>query len=248
MGKIKYLIYSLVFLGGLFFLLSPEVLPNNTQLKEVFNSTPQNDIIVIFNSGGWGDTPLREAQDFAPIIQGIQDTVSQWGYSSIVVPYERTEGSLLGKISGAKETFQLFRKQAEDFSRDIDDFLNKNPGKKIIIAGLCNGGIFTNRVMESVPNRIKNRVYAIEVGVPFWEETSNSDNIIIVNDKEEDPLFRGEAKILFSTLFKGMSKWFLAKISGESVSLAQFFYMPGHQYSWGEVQPEVVSFLERKLR
>ena len=248
MGKIKYLIYSLVLLGGVFFLFSPEVLPGNSQFKEVFNSPPKNDVIVIFNSGGWGNTPLKEAKDFAPIIQGIQDTVSQWGYSSIVVPYERTENSFLGKVSGAKETFHLFKNQAEDFSRDINDFLKKNPGKKIIIAGLCNGGIFANRVMENISSGIKNQVYAIEVGVPFWEETSSSDNILIVNDKEEDPLFRGEAKILFSTLFKGMSRWSLAKISGESVSLAQFFYMPGHQYSWSEVQPEVVSFLERKLR
>jgi len=248
MGKIKYLIYSLVFLGGLFFLLSPEALPSNAQLKEVFNSSPEDDIIVIFNSGGWGNTPLNEAQDFAPIIRGIQDTVSQWGYSSIVVPYERTENSFLGKISGAKETFQLFRRQAEDFSRDIGDFLKRNPTKKIIVAGLCNGGIFTNRVMENIPNDIKNQVYAVEVGVPFWEKTSNSDNILIVNDREEDPLSRGEAKTLFSTLFKGMSRWSLAKISGEDIGISQFFYMPGHQYSWPEVQPEVVYFLERKLR
>ena len=248
MGKIKYLIYSLVFLGGLFFLLSPEVLPSNVQLREIFNSPPQNDIIVVFNSGGWGNTPLKEAQDFAPIIQGIQDTVSEWGYSSIVVPYERTENSFFGKVSGAKETFQLFKKQAEDFSQDINDFLKKNPSKKIIIAGLCNGGIFTNRVIENISSGSKNQVYAIEVGVPFWEETSNSDNILVVNDKEEDPVFRGEAKTLFSTLFKGMFKWSLAKVSGENVSFFQFFYMPGHQYSWPEVQPEVVSFLERKLR
>jgi len=69
-----------------------------------------------------------------------------------------------------------------------------------------------------------------------------------VNDREEDPLSRGEAKTLFSTLFKGMSGWSLAKISGGSISLSQFFYMPGHQYSWPEVQPEVVYFLERKLK
>ncbi len=248
MGKIKYLIYSLVFLGGLFFLLAPEVLPSNAQLKEVFSLPPEDDIIVVFNSGGWGNTPLNEAQDFSPIIQGIQDTVSQWGYSSIVVPYERTEDSFLGKISGAKETFQLFRKQAESFSQDINDFLRRNPGKKIIIAGLCNGGIFTNRVMENISNGIEDRVYAVEVGVPFWEKTSNSDNILIVNNAEEDPLSRGEAKTLFSTFFKGMSKWSLAQISGENAGIAQFFYMPGHQYSWPEVQPEVVSFLERKLR
>jgi len=248
MGKAKYLIYSLVFLGGMFFLLSPEVLPGNAQFKEVFSSSPQSDIIVVFNSGGWGNTPLEEAQDFAPIIQGIQDTVSQWGYNSIVVPYERTESSFLGKVSGAKETFRLFKKQAQDFSQDIDGFLKRNPGKKVIIAGLCNGGIFANRIMKNIPSSLENQVFAVEVGVPFWEEPSSPGNILMVNDSKEDPLSRGEAKTLFSTLFKGMSKWSLAQISGENVSIAQFFYMPGHQYTWPEVQPEVVSFLERKLR
>ena len=248
MGKIKYLIYSLVFLGGVFFLFIPEVLPGNSQFREVFNSPPENDVIVIFNSGGWGNTPLKEAKDFAPIIQGIQDSISQWGYSSIVIPYERTENSFYGKISGAKEMFQLFEKQAEDFSQNINDFLKKNPGKKIIIAGLCNGGIFVDKVMENISSSFKNQVYAIEVGVPFWKETLSSDNVLTVNNNKEDPLVKGEAKTLFSTLFKGMSGWSLAKVSGQNIGLSQFFYMPGHQYSWPEVQPEVVSFLERKMR
>ncbi len=45
------------------------------------------DVIIIFNSGGWGNTPLEKAEDFATIIRGIQETLNQWGYNSIVVSY-----------------------------------------------------------------------------------------------------------------------------------------------------------------
>ena len=91
------------------FLFGPEVWPENIQFEELLNSTSQSDVIIIFNSGGWGNTPLEEAKDFAPIIEGIQEILKEWGYNSLVIPYTRAKDDLSGKITGARDFLNSFQ-------------------------------------------------------------------------------------------------------------------------------------------
>jgi len=247
MRKIKYLLFTLIISGSLFFLFSPEVFPDNLQFNKFLNSNPQNDVIIIFNSGGWGNTPLEKAEDFTPIIEGIEKTLNEWGYNSIVVPYERTKDTFLGKITGIKGTVLSFPNQAETLSKEIEKFLRENPSKKIIMAGLSNGAAFVNETMGKLSKETKEAVFAIEIGTPFWEKTFNSENILLLNNKNKDPLVKGELKTLFFTFLKAPFKLISAKISGLNLTFSQALYMSGHQYSWIKVKPDVISFLEKKL-
>jgi len=56
---------------------------------------------------------LEEAEDFAPIIEGIEETLNEWGYNSIVIPYERTKDSFFGKIAGARDFLNSFKSSSE---------------------------------------------------------------------------------------------------------------------------------------
>jgi len=248
MKKIKYLLIVSIILGGLFFLFSRETFPDNLQFNKFINSNPQDDVIIIFNSGGWGNTPLERADDFLPIAKGIQETLNEWGYNSIIVPYNRTKDSFLGTIGGIKGTIFSFQNQTEKLSGNIEDFLKENPGKKIIITGLSNGAAFANEIMEKLSKDKNSAVFAIEVGTPFWEKTSNSEDILVLNNEGKDPLVKGDIKILFSTILKMPLRWFWAKISGKNINFSRAFYMPNHAYSWADVKPEVNSFLEEKLK
>jgi len=248
MKKIKYSFIILIFLGSLIFLFSPEVFPEIGNFQEFLNSASQNDVIIIFNSGGWGNTPLEKAEDFAPIIEGIQETLNEWGYNSMVIPYERTKNSFFGKITGIKGTIWAFRNQAEPLSKEIEEFLKKNPSKKIIMAGLSNGAAFVDDTMGEISDNIKNQVLAIEVGVPFWKKKLDSENILLLNNQGKDPLSKGEIKVLFSVLFKAPLRWLLAKVSGENITFSQALYFSGHEYSWIKVKPDITSFLESKLK
>jgi len=248
MKKVKYFLIFLTVFGGLLFLFNPEVFPENFQFREFLNSNPQDDIIIIFNSGGWGNTPLEKADDFSPIITGIQETLNEWGYNSIVVPYNRTKDSFLGTIGGVKGTIFSFQNQTEKLSKNIEDFLKENPGKKIIITGLSNGAAFANEIMEKLSKDKNSAVFAIEVGTPFWKKTLNSENILVFNNGGKDPLVKGDVKILFSTILKMPFRWLSAKISGKNLNFSRAFYMPNHAYSWTDIKPEVNSFLEEKLK
>lgn len=245
--RIKYLIiigiFFLFLLGSLFF--NFEQFPENFQSPKFLDLATQNDVIIIFNSGGWGNTPLEKAEDFAPIVKGIQETLNNWGYNSIILEYTRTKDDLSGKITGIKEFLNSFSSSSEILAEKVK-FLTENlPDKKIIIAGLSAGGAFVDETMKKIGNEAK--VYAIAAGIPFWHNTFESENILQLNNNGKDSLSKGEIKSLILTLIKAPFKWIGAKIRGGNLSFSQALQIPGHRYSWSEIKPDVIPFLENKL-
>jgi len=246
--SIKCFTLVLIISGGLLFLFNPEVFPENFQFQNLLNSAPQNDVIIIFNSGGWGNTPFDKAEDFAPIIKGIQETLSEFGLNSIVIPYERTENNFLGKMTAIKDMRRSFQDQAGKLAGDIDEYLRKNPSQKIIMAGLSNGGAFVDETMKKISNGLKDDVLVIEAGTPFWEKPKDFENGLILDNGGKDALSKGEIKILISSLIKTPLRWILAKILDENLSLFQISnqYLT-HEYKWDEVRPQITSFLKSKF-
>ncbi len=249
MQKLKYLILFSALSAGLLILFGPIVLPDNFQLPEISQSVQNKDVIIIFNSGGWGNTPLDKAKDFAPVVEGIQQTLNQLGYNSIVLPYQRTRENLLGKISGAKEFFNSFSNSSQDLAAKIEA-LNKNfPDKKIILAGLSNGGDFVSETYRKLSFKVQNSVYAITAGTPFWADNFKSNNILQLNNNGKDSLVEGNVKPLLSTALAAPFKWFWAKLNEQNISFSQVFQINGHDYSWNspKISSVIVSFLDSKL-
>ncbi len=249
MKKIKQLTLVLVLLGSLFFLFGPEIIPENLQFQEILNSATNNDVIIIFNSGGWGNTPLEKAKDFTPIIKEIQETLEGWGYNSLVIPYTRTKDDLLGKVAGTKDFLNSFNSSSENLAEKVD-FLTENfPNKKIIMTGLSNGATFAEETMEKVSTKTRNSVYTIAAGVPFWHDNSESENILLLDNNGKDALSKGKLKLLALTLIKTPFKWISSKVNGQNLTFSQAIQVPGHQYFWesSEVGPQIVSFLENKF-
>jgi len=251
MKKIKYLIFILIISGSLFFLFGPEILPENLQFQQALNSTLINsDVIIIFNSGGWGNTPLEEAEDFAPAIKGIEKTLDSWGYHSVVIPYKRTKNGLWGKLWGIKDSFSSFRFSSENLAEKVE-FLTENlPDKKIIIAGLSNGASLVDESMEKISENTQNSVYAITAGIPFWSEPYESQNTLHLNNNKKDALVTGEIKSLVFSLIKAPFVWIGAKINGQNIPFSKAIQAQGHDYCWSspEVGPEIVTFLRYKFR
>ncbi len=115
------------------------------------------------------------------------------------------------------------------------------------MAGLSNGGIFTNRTMIKVSENQRNSVFVVEVGIPFWENVLKSDNVLLLNNKGKDALFEMDLKILVWAFLKAPYQWFLAQVSREELSFSQALYLPGHYYSWDSVALEIESFLKEKF-
>lgn len=250
MKILKYFIFISIILSGLLFLFGPEVIPENFQLQEILNKVKNKDVIIVFNSGGWGNTPLEKAEDFAPVIEEIQKTLQGFGYNSIVIPFNRTKNTLTGKFSGAKDFLRYFESSSDILAQDLEFLAEKFPNKKIIITGLSAGGALANETIERMSDKARNSVYAIAAGTPFWIKTPKSENVLQLNNGGKDTLAIGEVKSLLLSLIEAPFRWILTKLDTQNVNFSQMTQIAaGHYYSWSspEVGSQIVNFLENKL-
>jgi len=235
MKTLEHFILPFIILLALIFFFSPVTLPENIQLAEVLDSEDNNEVIVIFNSGGWGNTPLEETEDLAPIVRGIESTLNEWGYKSIVVPYNRTKDGFFGKITGIRELLNSFKNSSKDLANKVELIAKSFPNKKIVITGLSNGASFVSETYEKISEEIEDSVYAVAVGTPFWTKTQESDNILQLSNNGKDTLVEGKIGSLLLALVK-------APFIGA-------FRASGHEYSWSspDVNSQIVAFLEDKF-
>lgn len=248
MKKARYIFFIFILLISLFLILSPDVIPENIQVQEILDGAQDSDIIIFFNSGGWGNTSLEKADDFGPIIREIQKTLSDWGYESFVVPYSRTKSGFLGKIDGVKDFLNYFERSSDALAEEIEFLSEKLPDKKILITGLSVGGAFAVRTYDKVSESAKDSILAITAGIPFWTGCPDSQNVLTLDNAGRDSLASGKIGNLVFSLVGSPVKWISTKISGENLSfnwvMNQFV---GHSYSWDTSSSEIISFLGERM-
>lgn len=237
-------IFFPLFLTIIFFFFRLRFRMNVEQFRKFLQSAHKNDIIIIFNPGGWGYTPLEKSDDFSPVVEGIKKTLCDLGHNPIIIPYLRAKNSFLGKITVIKEALNSFNEH-NVFSEEVEDFLNKNPDKKVIMVGLSFGAYFVDKVMEKFSESFKNRIFAIELGSPFWKNPS-PENILRFNNDGADPISKGEIKGVTKGFFRIYFKWILEVIFGRKISLSEMLHFKGHDYSWLRLEPEITPFLEKQ--
>jgi pimeloyl-ACP methyl ester carboxylesterase len=230
------------------FFLQPEAAPGAAREKELLDLAADRDVIIIFNSGGWGKTPPKAASDFAPILAGIQDSLAQRGYSSLITPFIRTPRGLTGEIEDTKDLMGSFKYSSEALAREVEFIMNNSPSKKVIIAGLSNGGGLTERAMQRLAERPG--IYAIVAGVPRWYQIYNSDRVLYLDNNGKDKLAVGDYRAIAAAVIKAPFKWLWAKIKHQNLSLALAIDITGHDYPWSstEVGPPVVNFINTHFK
>jgi len=243
-----FVIIVIGFVSWFVFFLEPEAAASTTEEKELLDLATSKDVIIVFNSGGWGNATLKEATDFTPILAGIQQTLAELGYSSVITPFVRTPGGLLGKISDEKDLMDSFRYSSEILASEIEFVIDNSPGKQVIIAGFSNGGDLTLKTMKRLAN--KPGIYAIVAGVPWWYQNFNSDSILHLTNNGQDTLVAGDYGAVALAVIESPFKWIWAKIHRRNLSLAQAIEFPGHDYPWvsREVGPPIVKFLDAKIK
>ena len=222
-GLLILLTFGFILWFGLF--LKPETTPGPADEKALLDTAASKDVIIVFNSGGWGNTSREEAADFAPILAGIQETLAQSGFSSVVTPFVRTSSGLLAKMADFKDIIYSFKYSSEVLAGEVESVIDNYPDKQVIIAGLSNGGGLTQGAMKMLAD--KPGVYGIVVGVPWWYGSFNSDSILRLDNNGKDTLAAGDYKLLALAVIEAPFKWILAKIQGQKLSFAWLSSIPG---------------------
>jgi len=211
---------------------------NERIFKKTFEEAEEkSDIVIIFNSGGWGVVKYEDAYDLNPIIEQIKKHFK--GKIVSIIPYYRTENHLIGRIAHVKDYLAGFAKE----SRQVASILNCSK-KNIILIGLSNGAFLVDRTMERLIS--KKNIISIEFGKPFFWGKSKNENILLIND-ERDALSNGNFFKLLKTLILFPINWVKNVVFKRKIAFGLALRIDGHIYEWKKYKEEIVGFLNKKI-
>jgi len=209
-------------------------------VKEFKKEIKKNDIIIIFNAGGWGTVPYEKAFDLNPFSDFIKDYLKEKGYKVSIIQYFRTEDHLIGRLGYIKDYILDFKKQSSHISSII-----KETEKKIILIGLSNGALLVDEIMEKVKD--KENIFSIEIGKPFFGVHSENKNILLIRNPE-DRLCNKDFVELFKSLFIfAPLRWLKNLILGEGISFNSSVEIKGHNYILQKHKIKISNFIDEKI-
>ncbi|MEO0079585.1 MAG: hypothetical protein ABIK44_02760 [candidate division WOR-3 bacterium] len=222
--------------------------PPDFQLRELTSLPLELDVVVVPNQGGWGNVPLEKTGDLLPNVIGLRQLLAEQGLKSVAVPFYRTTGANPNYFATLTELFGFHHTVAQDLAGEIARLLKCHPRIKVIMIGLSNGATIADAAMNLLPAAVRDNVYAIELGTPFWRHLTRSDNILHILGSGADPLANGDADILLANLLQGVVRITIARLNGLRPRFEEVFHLPGHFYTWENIRPRVADFLDRRLR
>jgi len=190
------------------------------------------DVVIIYNSGGWGRIPELDDAEWGEVVAGTAGVLEGLGYSTKRIPYGRTENSVSGYVGETKAVLDEMPAKARRLAAEVELLTQNYPDTTVIITGLSQGAAYTNKVMTLLESN--EQVYGIEAGCPFYCETIESERTLIIGDNgvEGDAIADGDALVLLGCLFDAHFRWAMNGFDGGPMKLGGYFDPPGHSYKW----------------
>jgi len=214
---------------------------------DTYGEARDNDIVVVFNSGGWGWNMIEETPGWSSIIDGIKGKLEELGYSSLVLNYRRTGSGMQAVIKEFFEAAARYPTKAEELAKRVQFLTDHIPDLKVILAGESTGTVVTDSTMKLLKDNP--RVYSVQTGTPFWHKPTALDRTLLMNSngKTIDTFSYGNVPAVLWATVKG---WFgLSSLEDNPGTILSWLRAPGHHYSWQYpgVSSEVVNFLEKNF-
>jgi hypothetical protein len=212
------------------------------QLLSSYEASVNNNILIIFNPGGWGTKTLEDSPDWMTILEGIKTELISAGYKVAALNYLRTTNNLGGQLHEVEEVVSGYLSKSKDLAKRIDFLTQHNPDVEVILAGESTGTM----ICDSTMNLLKDneRVYSIQTGSPFWQKNTVKDRTVVVNDNGlvPDAFSKGD----FYTVVKSNFKSLLGNEEPDEGKILNIFSAPGHEYWWQN--PNVYSQIQLFLK
>lgn len=214
------------------------------QLVAMYMEVKDLDVVIVFNSGGWGWNLTKETPGWASILDGIEAQLESLGYHSLVLNYRRTSGGMTGCIKEFYEAATRYPHKAKDLAWRVEFLTDHLPNLRIIVAGESTGTVISDKAMGILKDRPQ--VYSIQTGTPFWHKPTALDRTLLMNSNGRgiDTFSYGNIPAMVWATVKG---WFgLTSPNDNPGSILSWLKAPGHDYSWQYpgVCSEVVKFLD----
>ncbi|MFC2002504.1 hypothetical protein ACFLV4_00950 [Chloroflexota bacterium] len=218
-----------------------------SQVLAIYSEAKDKDFVILFNSGGWGWTPLENNPAWETIFNGIKFELNLLGYESLALDYKRTEESWRGRLEEAAEMANFYPRKAEYLASRVT-FLTKHiPHLRVILAGESNGTVIADRVMTILEDNPQ--VYSIQTGPPFWHNSVALERALVLtsNGIIPDSFSQGNPLTMISANLKALISF--PKAAEDSGAILYYVKAPGHEYWWQypEVYSEITNFLKQNF-
>ena len=215
-----------------------------SQLLAAYAEAVDKDVVVIFNSGGWGWNFLENSPGWYSISTGIESELDKLGYTSLLLNYRRTEENLRGIVDEGVEMITAYPSKAENLAHRVEFLTRHIPDLKIIVTGESDGTVISDSTMNLL--RDNHRVYSIQTGPPFWHQNVVQERTLVLdnNGRHPDTFSQGDIPTM---LWTSLGDVIGIPQSEESSGRVLFFLRaPGHDYRWQypDVCSQITNFLE----
>ena len=213
-----------------------------SQLLATYLAAKDKDIVIIFNSGGFGWTPVEDSVQGADLAAGIKSVLVGSGYKVLFLDHFRTAETLNGYLSEFMAEAGFYPK-AEDLALRVEFLTGHIPGISVILTGHSNGSGICERVMRIL--RDNQQVYSVQLGPPAWNGSANSERSLVMrsNGVIPDAFSQGNLPTIIRANLEA-----LFGIPQENPDKILFYIgAPGHDYRWQypEVRYQITDFLNK---
>ncbi len=212
-----------------------------SQLLATYLVAKDKDIVIIFNSGGWGWTPIEDSPYGMSIVTGISSELASLGYTVLFLDHLRTHEGWQVIINEAVEIATFYPSKAKDLAARVKFLTSHIPDLRVVITGESEGSLICDSVMSIL--RDNPRVYSIHLGPPFWDNSIVSDRSLVLrsNGVVPDSFSQGD---IFTIIRANLEALF--GISQDNPGkILLYLGSPGHDYRWEyeEVRSQITNFL-----
>ncbi len=216
-----------------------------SQLQATYLAAKDKDIVVIFNSGGWGWTPIGASPYGPGLVSGIKSELASLGYTVLFLDHLRTQGGWQVIINESVEIATRYPSKAKDLAARVKFLTSNIPDLRVIITGESEGSLICASVMNILGD--DPQLYSIQLGPPFWDNSTISDRSLVLrsNGVVPDAFSQGD---IFAVIRANLEAIF--GISQENAGkILLYIGAPGHDYRWEypEVRSQITDFLQESF-
>jgi len=214
------------------------------QLLAAYTLCAGKDIIIVFNSGGWGSTSISQSADWESIINGIKKKLIQNGYRVATLNYRRTQYNFPGILNELKEMVTGYLTKARDLAYRIEFLTRHYPKLRVILAGESIGTVICDSAMNYLKDN--DRVFSIQTGTPFWQRNTISNRTLVLNNNGFTPDAFSHGNVM-TILITSLKNFLGLEDDCDGGKVLGFLSSPGHEYWWQDpgVSFPIEDFLSR---
>ncbi|AKG53850.1 hypothetical protein DGWBC_1197 [Dehalogenimonas sp. WBC-2] len=215
-----------------------------SDMLATYQTLENTNILVLFNSGGYGWTSLDKASGYATIINAIESHLVSKKCSVSVLSYQRAFRSLRGYISEILNAGAKSIAKPSELALRLRFLWNHLPNLKVLLTAESNGTVMSNQVMRLMAD--ESRLFSIEFGPPFWYKAYQNGRIMNLrsNGTVPDAFSYGHWRRAIMAN--------IAAIFGRNPkapgNVLLYIGAPGHDYNWHDyplIREKVLAFLAK---